>query len=274
MTADDDRAELLSNTAYGADDDIDDARSWSNVIKVGLALVLLASFVGLVWYAYNLGLRKGSESVAPVIQAGTEPIKVQPADPGGLEVPNQDVAVYEAIEGEQGVERYVPPPLAGESGNAGAAEGGAEEPAASAPPAAAPGEPAETASAAPQAEPAKPASEPDEPEQVASTPPAEETPSENKPNKPPTTAELIGPFRVQLAAFRTPEEATQTWLKLQQANKDLLGDLDLVIEKVDLGEEKGIFYRLQAAPLKSRDAAKGLCGKLQAREVSCLVVEA
>ncbi len=272
MTADDSRAELLSNTAYGADDGIDDARSWSTVIKVGLALVLFASFVGLVWYAYNLGLRNGSESVAPVIQADTDPIKVQPADPGGLEVPNQDVAVYEAIEGETGVERYVPPVLAGEGENGrGEETGNGEEQAAVKAPPAKPEEPAAGASAPAQDEPAEPMSEP---EQVAATPSAEETPAESKPGKPPTTAELIGPFRVQLAAFRTPEEATQTWLRLQEGNKDLLGDLDLVIEKVDLGEEKGIFYRLQAAPLKSRDAAEGLCGKLQARDVSCIVIEA
>lgn len=257
MTADDDRAELLSNAAYG-DDDVDDARSWATAIKLGLALIMFASFVGLVWYAYNLGLRNGSESVAPIIQASDEPIKVEPADPGGLDVPNQDVAVYEAIEGEDGIERYLPPPLAGDD-----APADVEEPAAAAEP-----EPAEAAPPEPATKP-----EADEPAQIASVPPAEETPGV-EPERQPTTAELIGPFRIQLAAFRSPEEATRTWVKLQQSNKDLLGELDLVIEKVDLGAEKGVFYRLQAAPLKSRDAAEGLCGKLQSRQVSCIVIKA
>lgn len=270
MALEDERPDVVSAAGYG---DEESDRSWPGIVKLVLGALLVAGVVGLIWYAYNLGLRNGSESVAPIVRAGDGPLKEAPEDPGGLDVPNQDMDVYETIEGEGGVERYVPPepPEQAEAGGEAAPEqpeqeadaGAAEAPDADAPEAA-PESPEE------QAAPAE-----EEPPQVAATPPAEEAePETEEGDRPPTTAELIGPYRVQLAAFRSPEEATRTWQKLQKNNKDLLGRLDLIIQKVDLGEPKGVFYRLQAAPLKTREAAESLCGKLVDRQVSCLVVKA
>lgn len=274
MTLEDERPAALSASGYG---DEDDDRSWPGIVKLVLGALLIAGVVGLVWYAYNLGLRNGSESVAPIIQAGDGPIKEAPDDPGGLDVPNQDMDVYDTIEGEGGIERYVPPPPPQQ------AEGSAEQatpdqadkPAEEASPESA--EPAVEAEAEPEAEvepgsEAPPAEEEDAP-QVASVPPTEEADPMIIEEPSPTTAELIGPYRIQLAAFRSPEEATQTWLKLQKSHNDLLGPFDLVIQKIDLGEPKGVFYRLQAAPLKSREAAESLCGDLVDRQVSCIVVK-
>ena len=41
---------------------------------------------------------------------------------------------------------------------------------------------------------------------------------------------------------------------------------------VDLGNNRGTFFRLQAGPLDSRDAAEALCAALKARNLDCLVV--
>lgn len=86
----------------------------SRAIGAFLATFALAAFAGLVWYAYDRGLQAGSEATAPLIQADPSPVKVRPAQPGGLDIPNQDKLVYGALRpGEadsQGVERLLPPP--------------------------------------------------------------------------------------------------------------------------------------------------------------------
>lgn len=276
MALEDERPGVVSGAGH---DEEDGDRSWPGIVKLVLGALLVAGVVGLIWYAYNLGLRNGSESVAPIVRAGDGPLKEAPEDPGGLDVPNQDMDVYETIEGEGGVERYVPPepPQRAQAGGEAQSEQPQQTADAGATDAPAPdGEPKSEPEAppAPKAqEQATPAEE--EPPQVASAPPADKAePETEEGDRAPTTAELIGPYRVQLAAFRSPEEATRTWQRLQKNNKDLLGKLDLIIQKVDLGEPKGVFYRLQAAPLKSREAAESLCGKLVDRQVSCIVVKA
>jgi hypothetical protein len=85
------------------------------------------------------------------------------------------------------------------------------------------------------------------------------------------TASAIGPYRVQLGAFRTPTKAQYEWRHLTRANKDVLGSLRMVIERVNLGP-KGVYYRLQAGPLKTAPAARGLCRTLGKRKVDCILV--
>jgi len=63
-------------------------------LAVGLsALLVVALFVGGMWYAYLLGTRHagghGMENV-PLIRADAGPIKVKPEKPGGMEVPDRD----------------------------------------------------------------------------------------------------------------------------------------------------------------------------------------
>ncbi|WP_343870251.1 SPOR domain-containing protein, partial [Caenispirillum bisanense] len=70
------------------------------------------------------------------------------------------------------------------------------------------------------------------------------------------------------APERAPEQA---WNQAVNANRDLLGNLSLDIQRADLGD-KGVFYRVRAKGLRSADEAKGLCDKLAARKVGCIVV--
>src|SRR3546814_19470850 len=71
-------------------------------------------FRSVVWYAYDQGLRRGTEVTAPLIKADPNPTKLRPEQPGGLQVPNQDKLVYEAMRPGDGdvprVERLLPPP--------------------------------------------------------------------------------------------------------------------------------------------------------------------
>ncbi len=81
----------------------------------GIAFLALAGFTIVVWYAYTLGIRAGTESVAPLIRADGRPTKIRPEQPGGMQIPHQDKEVYDTIEtGDEStrVEVILPPPEA------------------------------------------------------------------------------------------------------------------------------------------------------------------
>jgi hypothetical protein len=79
-------------------------------------------------------------------------------------------------------------------------------------------------------------------------------------------------FHIQLAALRTDERAKKEWKRLKKAFPDILGTMKLVVVRVDLGEDKGIFYRLRAGPLASKLDAKAACDKLTKLNQGCLVI--
>lgn len=82
---------------------------------------------------------------------------------------------------------------------------------------------------------------------------------------------VAGVFRVQLGAFRSPTKAQKRWRGLKSRHKGLLGRLNMMIERVDLGP-RGIFYRLQAGPIRTERSARGLCRSLGKRRVNCILV--
>ena len=79
-------------------------------------------------------------------------------------------------------------------------------------------------------------------------------------------------YAVQLGSYRSPEQAAKGWMQLQANANDLLGSMDPVFTKADLGAEKGIYYRLRTQP-NARTSAKELCGELSKRGIDCLVVK-
>lgn len=87
-----------------------------------------------------------------------------------------------------------------------------------------------------------------------------------------STADMIGPYRVQVGSFRTAEAAQDRWFALQRRHKDLLGAYIMVIEKVNLGN-RGVVYRLQAGPLKTRGAVRKMCRDLGKRRIGCSLVD-
>jgi hypothetical protein len=88
------------------------AKKAPKILPMFVAFVALASFGGVTWYAYTQGVRTGSEGAAPFLKP-TGPAKVQPTEPGGLDVPNQDKLVYNRLDrrgDDKKVERLLPPP--------------------------------------------------------------------------------------------------------------------------------------------------------------------
>jgi hypothetical protein len=85
-----------------------------------------------------------------------------------------------------------------------------------------------------------------------------------------TSAAPAGKLRIQLAAVKSEAAAKSTWEKLQKAHPAQLGNLSLMVEKVDKGAE-GIFYRVQAGPFSDKNAAKSVCSALSAQGQACIL---
>jgi len=80
-------------------------------------------------------------------------------------------------------------------------------------------------------------------------------------------------WRIQIAAVASAKAAKKEWQRIASANDDLLSKLKLDIRRADLGA-RGVFYRVQAAPLTSKSEARDLCTALKERKERCFIVPA
>jgi hypothetical protein len=88
-------------------------RKKSRILPILTAFGALTVFGGVVWYAYNWNQGQISPDALPVVVAEAGPIKEQPAEEGGLEIPYRDRAVMnDGLDGEEAktVEHLLPPP--------------------------------------------------------------------------------------------------------------------------------------------------------------------
>jgi cell division septation protein DedD len=228
-------------------------------------LVLIAAAVvgaGAGAWAVLGGHRAGSGGGVPEIHADTQPFKVRPENPGGMEVPDRDKLVYDRINPNapaEAPEQLLPRPETPLPPPAGAADATAASPVAPAtsePPAEK--STMETA-AAPSVQEVKEAKVPP----PAPAPPARTIAA--------SKVLMTGSYRVQLGAVRSQDGAQTEWARLRKRYPDLLGKLELVVTRADLGK-KGVFYRLRAGPLSDQAAARKLCDDLAQKKVGCLVV--
>ncbi len=80
-----------------------------------------------------------------------------------------------------------------------------------------------------------------------------------------------GQYLIQLASFRTAQDATSEFNRLKNNFPALVGNLSSFIQEADLGS-RGKFYRLRLGPVASKDDASQLCNSLIASgEKDCLV---
>lgn len=228
------------------------------------AVVLgLIGLGGVTWIVYDVVVADAGDGEVPYITAEAGPEKIRPQEAGGMEVPNQDIRVYNELTGSPAApetEVLLPPPESPVSPPAPAEQQAAadsnEIPSVPAPsldlePAAGAGEdPAEPGAAT--------SSEPSQAE-----PAAEEEPVQ-------TAAAATGPFRIQLAAVKSQDAAQVGWKKMTKSHPDVLGTLSLKVVKVD--RSSGALYRLQAGPFADRATAEAACRKLKQKRQDCLVV--
>lgn len=97
-----------------------------------------------------------------------------------------------------------------------------------------------------------------------------ETPSP-APAPTPKASGLKDGFRVHLVSIRDAQGAEGEWARLQRLYVDLLEGLSLAVSRADLGQERGVWFRIQGGSL-SKQAASNLCASLTARKVWCQVV--
>ena len=250
---------------------------------VFLGIIIVAATAGGIWYAYELGLRRGIVMSPPLIKADLSPTKVAPDDPGGLEVPHQEKLVYETLDPwaeEPEVKSLLPPP---EEPLPRPALVVAEEPLS---PDVTLDEVMPDDAAAVVVEASKPVASGDEaaaaPESALEPPPIPEEPSATVGDaETPVAATdagsqtrqaLLAAYRVQIGSFRGASAAERAWARAVSAHGDLVGKLAHIIVEVDLGEERGVYHRVQAGPFADRAAALALCERLSVRDQACLVV--
>ena len=82
------------------------------------------------------------------------------------------------------------------------------------------------------------------------------------------TAPVPGPV-LHLASFRSQDAAKKAWTDALDHNKTLLGQVKPVIRRIDLGPERGVFYRLMAGPYNSLAAAETACQALKQNNQFC-----
>jgi cell division septation protein DedD len=219
--------------------------------------VALGGFSAIVWYSFTKGQEENQVALVPLIKAVSDPIKVRPEKPGGMEVPNQDKLVYSRMNPGE------PPP------------------------------PVEKLLPLPETPVAKPAPLPEDKSPQKATEVAKATPKGPAPAAPKIAerkiakkeeamakagaalaviAPAVGGYAIQLVASRSRDRAREHWRKLQKAHGDILGNLTHKVVTADLGD-RGTFYRLRAGSLPDRAAAERICAKLAARKIGCLVVK-
>jgi hypothetical protein len=80
-------------------------------------------------------------------------------------------------------------------------------------------------------------------------------------------------FRVQLHTLQSRDAVEREWVRLRRRHGDLLGDKQLVIDRLDVSGT-GPRYRMQLGNLPTRTAARQLCRALSDRGQKCILVPA
>jgi cell division protein FtsN len=259
---------------YDATLDDEEGGSTRSPLFIILTALVLTAFGAVVYVAYQQGRTQGDRGAPPIITAEQGPIRIQPENPGGVEVPDQDKLIYERIAGaeteptESGL--AAPPetpqdipasePAVVEGSTAplespGAAEEGDNVLA------------ADVATAAPSAE--QVAAEKAAKEQAAAITSEIEAIDPGAADAAAASASATsGAFVVQIGAFKEDSEAAGQWQAFKKKNADLTGSLKPDIKRVDLGA-KGVWYRLRVGPFETKQNAVAFCEVLRTRGGAC-----
>jgi hypothetical protein len=255
-------------------------------------LAVIALVIGGILY-WKLGNHAPSlPGEIPTIKAEGA-YKQRPDQPGGIDIPNQDIQAYSALDNkpppQNEVEHLLPPPEVPQSNNV-----------PTSPPAAAPIENAPDASHVESLNPVTSAAS----SSMPSPPPATNLPTTanaapktkllttaSQPTASQPAAQPVAPAKsqmtidqvlntasapaktgtmVQLASVPDQGKAQSIMQKLQAKYASLLGASSLRVVKADLGA-KGIYYRVQSTPLTD-DRAKSICAALKNDNAGCFIV--
>ncbi|HXP30823.1 MAG TPA: SPOR domain-containing protein [Stellaceae bacterium] len=263
-------------------------------------LILLAAITAVLWVGYRVMSRRAGGEV-PLIRADQRPIKAPPAQPGGMQVPDQNIYILNRQQPlDSRVEQLLPSPEAPLPRPTAPEPALVDTPAPEAAPPAAPAaavqpppppvsaQPAQAART-PPVEAVTPARAPalPPPAPAAASPPQPVPPPASpdatappKPAAPPTPAARTASlppaaagsgYRLQLGSVRSVEEAQREWDRLKQVEPELLGKLQADAVRADLGE-RGVFYRIEAGRFADPAEGERLCAELKQRNIGCILV--
>ena len=218
------------------DEEIEDARARLPLLIV-IALLVMASFGGVVWLAYNQGLERALVSSPAVIDAPEIPVRTLPPE-NSSDVPYAGLRIYND-----------PIPLDEEAESSALAQAPEAAPEPPEPPAA-----VETAEVQPPA-PADPSST----AQALAAAPAP-TPS---PEPAASASAVSGGAVLQVGAYPSEALAIEAWQNFQAEHSVLVAGLFPDIQRADLGE-RGIWYRVRIGPYTDDTAASAACERLVA----------
>jgi len=256
----------------------EDARRGPLLLTAALAVFIL--FLGVVWSAYNQGLRESGRDGAPRLVPNEEPYRERPADPGGEETPDTDLEVYDRLtgdsdEGDGPVSlRPAPEEPIEDSRPALRVETvDADETGEDVTPRQAPERPAET-QPDPEPQQTAPAQSEPEPAPVTRDPEPEPVPAETRsdpaPAQPAPAVNRNGDWVVQIAAFRSEADAEAAWVAFRTRFSDIASGLAPDVAQVEI-PNRGTYHRLRIAAFETRDDAVSFCSTLQGRGQDCLV---
>ncbi len=238
------------------------------VLRIVGALLVMALFAGGLWFAYVEGARHaggtGGSGDIPLIRADTRPMKVKPAEPGGMPIPDRDMLIYG--QNRPIVEHLLPPPeqpMALPAPPPPAPKPAVSAPA-GAPPTPAPSTAAPGSGTAPAVAPLDRNSRPACRRQIRIRCPRNRR--KRCPNQEKREGCGFSSARCAARGMRARNGRASS-----ASNPDLLGHLTAVAVRADLGD-KGVYYRIQAGPVGDPATAERLCGELRQRHLACIIV--
>ncbi len=283
----------------------DRARRKKGVLIGVLIGVVIAVVVAFLTFGRFVSAYRASGGDAPLIKADRSPVKVRPATPGGMEVPNQDKLIYERLRESDAarVEKLMPAPekpalpedeedASDEIAQIIALEEPQETPqsleVASTTLVGEDGERVEvmfrtisSEQAQNRVEQAKKTIEAQKAQAAAvlkSSAPAKQKPAPAKsaPEKPAAKPEAkkaasAETFAVQLVSTKNRDASEKEWTRLSKKHADALKGLPHEISEIKT--DKNTFYRLRTGVFDSRDKADAVCRKLKDKKQECLVVK-
>ena len=251
-----------------SDEELEEEEHSRLPLLIVIALVVLASFAGVVWLAYNQGVARGRASATVVIAAPEGPVRTAPADAGGEATPYTGLKVYnEPVPPDQEAQSSALAPAQPRSAVPGTSLVGSAPlpaPAPEPPPIRLTPEVPSVATAPPVPPAVKAAT-------TAATPKAPAALAAAQPTSPAATRPAVaGGAVLQIGAYETQEIADGAWAAFKARHASVAGTLAEDVQKADLGA-KGTWYRLRMGPFADKTAAAAACEKLKAEGATCFV---
>lgn len=232
---------------------------FSSPLRYIVFLILLIALLVGVWYFISPRRQWYNKSDLALIRADETPYKIKPESQGVPSVKHQDKLVYGRIRADQNgpiVEHILPDPetplpqIKEDSVTIQMVEQYAPEDL----------DPDKTLEIIEK-----------EPKKEVSIEDLIEETSEEK--KEPEQAKITGKTFIQLGSLKSYDLAESEWERLSKKHDDILRKLKPVIQKIDLGEEQGIYYRLRTGPFDGPEEANEVCSGLKEQKVGCIVIQ-